>query len=307
MPAHQTPFLDFPDPLPSPRAAIDAVYFALSGYKRPTAVACSDCFDQEAERRIVQDVPLRSLPPADFGMILSEHIDCSVGVEGFLYFLPRLLETFGLEWLGPGLGERIATAGGPRLPRVERAALAGCLGRGAVGVAIDGDAAPLGEVSSDGTITTIAGRNVVGDIGARMVHGLLAVRVEPRQVFARLLATDGANLGHVLAELVDKASFVTPYATRIHARHPDHPAPEPALRAIDAIARNDFLETVTPDRFEAALARCDRRLPSRKRERVAERYRTLADGPPGPPRKVLVAQLAEALASPAPSDPDLWA
>lgn len=299
MPPDDALFLPLPDPPPPAADALEAAYAAFGHYPRPTGVGCRDCFDGAAERRIVRPVPARDVEPAVLRMILAEHIDCSVGTEGFLYFLPRILETLGLHWLGPGIGERIATAGGPRLPLAERAALAGCLARAAFGVARDGDGAPLGDTAPDGSVRSEAGRNVVGEVGASLVQGLVAVRVEPSQLFRRLLAREGANLGLVLADLVDDASFVTPFATKIHARHPDHPAPEPALVALDAVARRDFVEVVTADRFARAVRHADRRLPARKRERVVARYRTLVASP-APARDALVAALSEALARPAP-------
>lgn len=258
-------FIDMPTDPPAPAAAIDAVYAAFAGRRRPAGPFCRECFSEAEEARILRPVALRSADPDDLAGIFFEALDRSVGAEGFMHFLPRALETLSLDArLLPRFPAHMVDAGSLRLGAQERRVLADAFGRATVDFVETGRVAPLGP--PPGPLTWMDG---VANVGLSLVRGLIAVRVEPRQVFARLACTGDWRGWLTLVALAEDWRFCA-------GRHPPVSQETDVAALLDRLAAIHFCEVVPQDAFMAGLDAVAGLLPPLQRERLPDRYRALA-------------------------------
>ena len=196
------PFPDWAEPGP----ALDALYAAFADWPRPTGPFCDQCFDDESTAAILRPVPLREARPRDFGLIFSEHINCSVGGAGFFHFLPRAFEThfFDADHY-PDLTGLAINCGLYQLGEAQQDALATAAAATAVRFFDGRHPEPFREVVSSGTIQS---GYACGSAGMHLVKLLVAVRVDPAEIFARLIDIGGPVVWQTLARALNEGRFI---------------------------------------------------------------------------------------------------
>lgn len=254
------PFRDFPDPVPGDAAALDALYAAFADLRLPAVPFCEQCFPSGEgwRERILKPVPVRAADPKDFVAIYHEHIDCSVGEEGFLYFLPRMLETMLDLDVFPNMVERAIGAGLLDLAPHKVAAVAGAAAASLVNDVERDEVGPLEPCE--------AGSRVAEDHASLLVRLLIACRVEPRQIFERVVKAGGDRAAEALVEALDHAADPDDHKRDDlgYGRWLFEPVMRQAgttqdttvdvVRLLDDVAWIDFFDVVTPARFEALLS-----------------------------------------------------
>lgn len=281
----EPPFLDLPNPPPTAAAAIRAVYAAFARYPRPAGPFCRQCFSEAEEALVLAQVPVRAADPAAFGRIYGEALACSVDEEGFMYFLPRALETRFFAHGIQGFPADMVDAGTLTLPADERTAVAGAIARAATDFFATGRVLPLGP--QRGPPKAVG--NGVPNIGRELVRGLLAVRVAPRQVFQWLLRMRSWRPFMALLALVEDGVF------RARPGHPGLDGTAPA-DLLNEIARIDLCQVVRLEQFKEILALTTALLTPYRVERLTDRYLYIAARAEAADRDAVLIALRQALA-----------
>ena len=233
---------------------MDALYEAFRGYGAPSGGFCRDCFDPETERGIMRPGPLRRKPYEEFSPIYYEHIDCSVGAGGFMYFLPRALEACAFEpYADADLLEGAVKCGLHVLPDRERGALLNVFARAAQGWFEGGDMAPLIGPVADCAKPYAAGDWPNVQAGEFLVRALLNLRVRPDRVFSWLASRDTPGAWMCLCALLStKAILERPVYFALDGHEQ---ALGNTVDALDRVARSDLFATISRDRLLDAWTR----------------------------------------------------
>lgn len=278
-----TPFAPFPAPM-GPDAALDALYAAFEDVPRPTNAFCEQCFSPEARELIVRAEPLRTKPPEHFAGIFGEHIDCSVGAEGFFHFFPRMLETTFFTFPAwPDLTGLALSCGLLRLDAAPMRALRNVAAVAARGYFERRDSAPLATGREGGGW----GRYDKGEGGVLLIRLLLALRTEPAAIFRTLFGRDDDLVWLTIAE----ALYEDVWLNEAYAE-----AVPPINDMIGRVAWIDLFEVVPPQRLEAGIGHfSDKGRRSREPRRVRAQYEAFRERAAMDDRGVLVRDLLVAL------------
>ena len=245
--AEGAPFVAFPTVVPPAAEALDGLYAAFADWPKPAGLTCPDCFDDEDARKLLRGGPLRRLPARDLVAIFAEHIDCSVGREGFYHFLPRALETlfFSLS-VYPDLTGVALYCGLARFDEARAAPVRAAAARAALGYFRDRNTAPFYDRhEAAGTGAVRFNSTFAGEAGMRLVRLLLALRVDPREVFRTLLEDDTDLVWHTIAYALTREAWLT-------SAWPEEGDDEPAFnRIVSQIAWIDFFAVIDARRLEA--------------------------------------------------------
>jgi hypothetical protein len=253
-------FRNFPVLLPDDEA-LDALYAAFAHRPKPSGPFCRQCFPPESgwRERVLKPVPVREADPDDFGIIFDEHIDCSVEGPGFLYFLPRTFETLIDRDLFPNLVDRAIAAGLYDLEPTEADALAGAAAASLLNFVRGRPVGPLGRRPEQQPPTQRASE----EYGKLLAAVLVALRVEPRQIFERLVAVGGERVAMVFDSALDGAGdpprrrddlCLGRWICEPDLRRTAEGEEVDVTRILDDIAWIDFIDVVTLDRFEDILS-----------------------------------------------------
>ncbi|GAB5375288.1 MAG: hypothetical protein AcusKO_17500 [Acuticoccus sp.] len=278
------PFPDWAEPGP----ALDALYAAFADWPLPAGPFCDRCFDDQSTAAILRPVPVREARPRDFGRIFSEHITCSVGETGFFHFLPRAFEThfFDIDCY-PDLTGLAINCGLYRLDDAQQDALADAAAATAVRFFDGRRPEPFCEVVSSGAMRSDYFR---GSAGMHLVKLLVAVRVDPAEIFARLIDIGGPVVWHTLARALNEGRFIE-----------EGWRGETGLdlsQTLDTLAFVDFFDIVDESALSRGMAHLDPAgARSRRPASVAANYRKRRDAAMmAPSRRKLAGMLRGAVA-----------
>lgn len=280
------PLRSFPAPLPQPERALAYLYDVFSDQPPPVGPFCADCFSLEAERRILSLNPIRDAPPDEISPIFSEHIECSVGVDGFFHIFPRVLETlFFDEMIYPDVTAIALYCGLTELPASHQEAVVDAAACAMVGFFEGGSTDPFCD-----PFYSHGGGHRLGraDAGLRLVHLLLALRVEPRQIFERMVATNSPTTWDMFARALTRPAWLrVAWAGNSLG---------PIEAQIDAIAWADFFAVVGQRTFAKGAGKLDPSGPKSMRQGAAHaNYHARLAAMERKPRAQRMKQLARAL------------
>ncbi|GAB5376883.1 MAG: hypothetical protein AcusKO_33450 [Acuticoccus sp.] len=250
----------------APDAVLDALYAAFSDYPLPDHEFCEDCYDEAARELILRPEPLRTKPTAHFDQIFGEHIECSVGAEGFFHFFPRILETeFFIGQASPDLTGLALACGLETLDAAHAAAIRDVAATAAHGYFDRRDCAPLRVDENNGPWRYYD----KGEGGVRLLRLLMALRVEPAVLFRAFLRRDDETAWFTIAD----AFYYGAWLRETYQR-----SPPPFCDIITRVAWCDFFEVITPQRLETGMCFFgDTGRRSRRRARVREQYDRLLE------------------------------
>lgn len=245
-------FHPFPLAPPAAAAALAKAYEALSGYATHGRF-CEQCFTPEQERMVLRCNDLRNKPPEEFSLIYYEHPDCSVGADGFMYFLPRALEALVLD---SSVGEEVIASavkcGIYALPEVPQSALRDLFARAAIGWFKEQDPAPFGPSNSEAEKACPRPWRLAEEhYSDATILPLLHLRVSPREVFSWLRDLNTPLAWRYLCKLLTREYLLEPEVYYVVADgHAQHHADMASV--LNRIARTHFFEVITRDALTAA-------------------------------------------------------
>ena len=242
----------FPLDPPAASATLDGAYEALSGlatYGR----FCEQCFMPEQERMVLRG-DLRSKPPDEFSLIYYEHPQCSVGADGFMYFLPRALETLVLD---DDVGEYVIASavkcGLYSICDARQSALRNVFARAAIGWFTAQDPAPFGRWNGDPQNTYLRPWSLAEAHYCDVtVLPLLHLRVCPRDVFTWLRDVNTPLAWRYICELLRRGHLFEPEVYYVTATDREQLHADMAS-VLNCIARCHFFDVITRDPIEQRL------------------------------------------------------
>lgn len=279
-------FRPFPAPV-APREAMDALYEAFADIPRPEGPFCDRCFDIETERRVLKPVALREADPRDFAAIYFEHMACSVGGQGFFHFLPRGLETkfFDVD-IHPDFAGLAVSWGLYSLEEARQQAIADAAAATARTFFAGRRPEPFQDFDGSGSITTSYFR---AEAGVRLIRLLLAVRVDPWEIFCELVEIGGEIVWETLAAALNEDAWISESVKS--SRGTDISA------TIGTIAWLDFFRVVDTAALAHGCRWLDRKGPrSRRPEAVVANYNARLASLRGASRRKLAGMLHDAVA-----------
>lgn len=221
-------------------ACLDQLYAAFIRH-RPAWNWCRQCFTPETEDETRRQPNPRGAPAASFAHIYYEHPNCSGGRETFLHWLPRGLTLFLLD---PDFDsyasflEVMVRLTPWRWSFDEQDAVRTLLCRAAIGWFKGGDPAPLRleREAQD--------QSCDGGVSETLVRALLALRVNPFDLFTWLARIGGQRAYEVLLDLAIAPRLTEDPTYFVLDDEADAAIQHAALDALDRLARDALTRIV---------------------------------------------------------------
>ena len=239
-------FVPFPANPPAPQEALERVYAAFAGYG-PSSPFCRQCFTPEQEQRILSGRDLHAKVPGEFRAIYFEHPDCSVGAGGFMYFLPRMLETLFFPELEYEFFRTTVMCGLYATSQAEQAALRDIFTIAANGWFRGADISILMPVMDGERIYPAPCRMASDDMCETIVDALLHLRVHPREMFSWLAQSNTAAAWTLLCRAMQDPQLLLEDPVYFAVDKEYEPAFHAMAQALRKLAWSDLFVIITPD------------------------------------------------------------